>query len=411
MKVVYLTWGETPRSYGIFGFQVLSQFVDISKISSGDEFHFVSAVPLIHSGLIREKWSYLKELRKVKETLRGIKFHWITLLTAQNFIYSGKYSFRFLHGGAHKRLKNILASLQPGVVHCRSYHAAWAALQVKKKYRLSYRIIFDGRDLWPETVSLVNGWGQGNRHYLDLLKIERELLAECEVSVSVSDPMHEHYIERGAKNDHLVYLAADCKQLNVDLNDLESSDTVRLCYVGALSEGGWHRPSALVALYQKIRALFPKTILTIVTTSNHRHLKRFFSCLPANEIVFKSAQTTSELKDIFKSQDFGLLSYFVPETAAEKMLADVVLAVKVAEYLAGGLPVIGNAHCGGASVLINKYKLGVTYFPEDWRGINYEALNECLDRTARVRCQEFALNNFSLRVNTMKYWEIYTSLR
>jgi hypothetical protein len=54
MKVVYLTWVETHRSYGVFGSQVIGQFVETQKLSPNDEFHFISAVPIIHSGLLRE---------------------------------------------------------------------------------------------------------------------------------------------------------------------------------------------------------------------------------------------------------------------------------------------------------------------------------------------------------------------
>ena len=410
MKIVYLTWAETPRSYGVFGFQVLGQYIDIAKISPDDEFHFVSAVPIVHSGLVREKWNYFKELRKVKDALCGITFHWITLYTTQNFIYSGKFGFKFLHGRAHNRLKDILRLVEPDVVHCRSYHAGWAALQVRKKYFLSYRIIFDGRDLWPETVSLVNGWESKDKYYLDLLQIENKLLTECEASVSVSDTMHNHYMERGGKNDHVVYLAADNQKLKVDLDDFVLSDAIRFCYVGALSEKGWHRPTALISLYRKIRELFPKTILTIVTTANHKELKGLFSEFDEHEVIFTSAKTPSELKEVFKLQDFGVMSYFLPKTAVEKLLASVVLAVKITEYLAAGLPVIINAYCGGASVIIEKNKLGVTYFPEDLCDISYDDIKMYLDRSIRGRCQQFALNNFGLRVNSYKYRDLYLSL-
>ena len=104
------------------------------------------------------------------------------------------------------------------------------------------------------------------------------------------------------------------------------------------------------------------------------------------------------------------MSYFLPKTAVEHLLASVVLAVKITEYLAAGLPVISNAYCGGASVIIEKNKLGVTYFPEDLCGISYDYIKMYLDRNIRGRCQQFALNNFGLRVNSYKYRDLYLSL-
>ena len=32
MKVVYLTWGETPRNYGVFGSQAIRQFIETQKL-------------------------------------------------------------------------------------------------------------------------------------------------------------------------------------------------------------------------------------------------------------------------------------------------------------------------------------------------------------------------------------------
>ena len=41
MKVIYLTWGETPRSYGVFGSQVIRQFVETSKLLPEHKFYMI----------------------------------------------------------------------------------------------------------------------------------------------------------------------------------------------------------------------------------------------------------------------------------------------------------------------------------------------------------------------------------
>jgi hypothetical protein len=69
MKVAYLTWGETPCIYGVFGSQVIRQFDETKKLLPNSEFHFISAVTIIHSGLLREKWRYFSELSMVKKNL------------------------------------------------------------------------------------------------------------------------------------------------------------------------------------------------------------------------------------------------------------------------------------------------------------------------------------------------------
>ncbi|MBD3726939.1 MAG: glycosyltransferase, partial [Moraxella osloensis] len=338
MKVVYLTWGETPRAYGVFGSQVIGQFVETAKLSANDEFHFISAVPLIHSGLVREKWRYTTELSNVKERLGSVAFHWLPVVASQNFVNSSKSTFNLMHGISHRFLKRRLTKITPDIVHCRSYHAAWAAFSVRKKYGLNFKIIFDGRGLWPEEVALKRNWCKNSADYQFLKSIEKTLLSECDVSVSVSDTMHQHYLDLGAKNDQCIYLSADTVQLKVNIDQLKPSETVRFCYVGALSKDTWHQPKGLVDLYRRLRTLFHKTQLTIVTTSNHEQLKAQFSEFPQEELLFTSTKTRLELKQVLAKQDFGLMTYFTPINEKEKLLGRVVLAVKTAEYFVAGLP-------------------------------------------------------------------------
>ena len=407
MKVVYLTWGETPRSYGVFASQVIGQFVETAKLSPDDEFHFISAVPLIHSGLVREKWRYTAELSNVKKKLGSVAFHWLPIVASQNFVNSSKATFNPMHGISHWFLKNKLTKLTPDIVHCRSYHAAWAALSVRKKYGLNFKIIFDGRGLWPEEVALKRNWCENSADYQFLKSIEKTLLLECDVSVSVSDTMHQHYLDLGAKNDQCIYLSADTEQLKVSIDQLEPSATVRFCYVGALSEDTWHQPKGLVDLYRRLRTLYPKTQLTIVTTSNHDQLKIQFSEFPQEELVYSSTKTRVELKNILSVQDISLMTYFTPRNEKQKLLGKTVLAVKTAEYCVAGLPMICNTYCGGAAKLIDDNGLGLTYCPEKVDSLNSEDLLPYLNSEARKKCQAFALTNFDYAVNAGKYIELY----
>lgn len=410
MKVVYLTWGETPRAYGVFGSQVIGQFVETTKLSRDIESHFISAVPLIHSGLVREKWWYKAELIKVKKKLGPIDFHWLPIVASQNFINSSKATFKWMHGITHLFLKNKLMRITPDIVHCRSYHAAWAALSVRKKYGFNFKIIFDGRGLWPEEVALKRNWCESSADYQFLKLIEKTLLSECDVSVSVSDTMHQHYLALGSRNDQCIYLSADTEQLKVSIDQIEQNATIRFCYVGALSQDTWHQPKTLVDLYRKLRTLFPKTQLTIVTTSSHEQLKVQFSEFPQEELVFTSTNTRLELKNVLAKQDFGLMTYFIPINEKEKLLGRMVLAVKTAEYFVAGLPMICNAYCGGASKIINDNGLGITYFPECIELLTTDSFLIYITTDARKNCQEFALRNFDYLVNADKYLRLYKGL-
>lgn len=411
MKVVYLTWGETPRSYGVFGSQVIGQFVETARLCSGGEFNFISAVPLIHSGFVREKMAYIAELKLVRKMLGCIPFHWIPIYTTQNCVYSDRKTFRTMHGLSHVHLLKKLRSIEPDIVHCRSYHAAWAALEVRRSYGLKYKILFDGRGLWPEEVSLKKGWVESSKDYSYLKEVELSLLSQCDMSVSVSDTMHAHYERLGAKNDKVIYLGADTSRLSVDIVERTAGQPVRFCYVGALSEDTWHQPKALYELYARLRKLFGQTRLTIVTTSDHARIQEEFNAFPDGEIIVTSVREQAELKRIFQDQDFGLMAYFIPACAKQAALGKMVLAVKTVEYLAAGLPVICNEYCGGAAEIINKRQLGISYNPHDFKQIKLDDFQKLFDVEFRKKCRDFAVNNFDYKVNAVKYLNAYRELR
>jgi glycosyltransferase involved in cell wall biosynthesis len=407
MKVAYLTWGETPRSYGVFGSQVIGQLIETQKLLPNSEFHFISAVPIIHSGLLREKWRYFSELSMVKKKLGTVAFYWLPILTSQNFVNSSKATFKLMHGSAHWLLKNKLAKIGAEIVHCRSYHAAWAALTIRKKYGLNFKIIFDGRGPWPEEVAFKMNWSENSADYQFLKSIEKALLFECDVSVSVSDTMHQHYVDLGAKNDHCIYLCADTSQYKVNFDQTHQNRRIRFCYVGALSKNTWHQPKSLVDLYRKLRTLYPKTQLTIVTTSSHNQLNAQFSEFPQEELVFTSTKRSLELKQLLEKQNFGIFTLFTPINKLEKIVARMGLGTKTAEYFSAGLPIICNAYSEGAANLIDNHGLGITYFPENVDSIKSEELLAYLNSGVREKCHAFAVKNFDYTLNARKYFELY----
>lgn len=277
MKVIYLTWGETPRSYGIFTSQVINQFVETYRCAdSNDKFYFVSGVPIIHSGLIREKFSYFNELKVIRELLSKIKFSFIPIFTTQNFIDSSRLTFDLMHNISHLFLKNIVKSINPDVIHCRSYHAAYAALTVKNKYKFKYKVIFDARGLWPEEVALKKNYSIDSSNYIFLKNIEKKLLEECDITIAVSDTMAEHYKKIGVKDLRINYLSTDTDKLNINRDlSLYENRSINFCYVGALTNTTWHTIDELHSFYKYLRRIC-KSNLFIITTSNHQDIKNKF---------------------------------------------------------------------------------------------------------------------------------------
>lgn len=411
MKVVYLTWGETPRSYGVYNSQVLGQFIETHKIMEADEFHFIAGVPLLHSGIVREKMSYLNEVRAVKEKLGSIKFYWLPIFSPQNFVNSNRNTFPFIHAGSHYPLKLKLNKIKPDIVHCRSYHAAWAALQIRANFGLTFKVIFDGRGLWPEEIALKKNYDNDDYHYLFLKSIEAENLKGADITIAVSDTMAEHYVKLGAKNVRTIYLSCPTKKLKCNIkNHKEKKDQIVFCYVGALSDNTWHKPKELLNLYKHLRSILPRSKLLIITTSNHDAVRKFFLEIPEQEVVITKTQTSQELKSILDKADIGLMSYFNPKSEREIILGATVLAVKTGEYLASGLPVIINSYCGGAAEIVRNYSVGITYDPNNLDSLSCENIYSLLEANVKKTAQSIAYDLFDYRKNAIRYKNIYSNL-
>ncbi len=409
MKVCYLTWGETPRSYGVFCSQVIEQFVATQKKMSEHSFYFISAVPIIHSGFFREKIKYRGEIKKIKQKLGNIKFISIPIFASQNFVNSSKSTFNFMHYGTHIILRNIFKGLQPDIVHCRSYHAAWAALKVKEKYNFKYKIIFDPRGLWPEEISLKKGFNENSPDYRFLKSIENQLLCGCDLVISVSDTMLQYLKKMNVKNLECIYLSADTKKLRNE-NDNKDNEYINVGYVGVLSETTWHKPKDLLELYIKIRENVKNTRLFIVTTSSHTDIKKIFSEIPVEELVLISTKSIDELKIVLNKLDFGLMSYFKPENKKDILLAKMVLGVKIAEYLSAGLPIIVNKMCGGASNIIDYFNIGISYDPNSFKEINKENILKFVNDNKHFERNAIAEKLFDYNNNATKYKLVYDRL-
>jgi len=412
MKIAYLTWGETPRSYGVFASQVLGQFIETKKIMPDDEFHFISALPVIHSGLLREKLGYFKEIKNIKKLLGDIDFSILPIFAPQNFVNSSANTFKFMHLFSHYLLKNKLKKIGPEIVHCRSYHAAWAAIAVREKYKLSYKIIFDGRGLWPEEVALKKEWKEDNKNFLFLKAIESDLLQKSDVSITVSDTMYAHYLSLKAQQVENIYLSVDFNKINKSSasNELLPSKSLTLLYLGALAENTWHKPKELLELYSHFKQEMGNTKLLVVTTSSHAYLESVFRKFSETEVVFTSTRTAEELSDVLSQADFACLPYRNKGSFAENIVGETMLGTKTVEYLVSRLPVLCNKYCGGASAIINKGNYGIVYSPENMLEVTKDSLIELLDDPITDESCVIFRDWFDYRSNAKRYKNIYREL-
>jgi glycosyltransferase involved in cell wall biosynthesis len=408
MKVIYLTWGETPRTTGVYGSQVIAQLCSIREHLPESKIALVTGLPLIFSGLYRENLGYIGELKKIRQQLGKILHKIIYIYGSQSFYYSRRYEFSFLHNLSHMYLYKFICEFSPNIVHCRSYHSAYAALKVRESYRLSYKVVFDPRGLWVEEGVLKGRFKDHSLDYFHNKKIEQYILDKSDITISVSDTMHRHYREMGAKNGTVIYLSASVKSLKNISDNIKEKKT--LCYVGSLSNKTWHKPRFLFDLYRKYRESIENPSLLIITQSNHHEIMELRGEIPLSEIQIVTTNSSAELAPYLHQSTFGALPYFIPSSRCEITVAKTVLASKTAEYLAAGLPIILNKYCGGARALISNKHIGLAYTPENLDEVNQKNLSKLAGKKHSTPYTMFAEQWFCIDNNSTKYCQVYKDL-
>lgn len=409
INVMYLTWGETPRSFGVFGSQVVSQLCATLEASSDVSIKLVAGLPVLHSGLVREGLSYKNELIKVRKKLGVINFSTIPIFAPQTFVNSTKAEFPFFHGFAYQRLNQEIRRFNPQILHCRSYHATYAALKIREKYGYRYKVIFDARGLFPEECVQKRNFPVGGSDFAFLKTIEIFLLENSDVTIAVSDTMHSHYSRIGVAHAKTVYLSAPVDKL-LTANKKSGSKSKVLCYVGALSEDSWHKPKDLFELYRKYRICVQNPKLLIVTLSNRSEIMMHSQGIPESEIEIVSSRSDVELVKFLADADFGALPFHTPKSDIDHAIASTMIGSKTAEYLGAGLPVLVNRFCMGAASIVELNQLGICYDPETFNQININSLKNFENVDFRIKTKELAKRLFDYRENGSRYFLIYKAL-
>jgi glycosyltransferase involved in cell wall biosynthesis len=408
MKIIYLTWGETPRSSGVYNSQVIQL---LKHIQNHVELFLIAGLPIIHSGFFREKIFYFRVLNSIKKQFNRNgtkKFFILPIFAVQTIIYPKIFIYKFIYFISINLLKNRILKIKPDIIHCRGYHSTNIAIKLKKRYNLKYKIIFDARGLAPGESVISTGTNLNSFTYSKLLGIEKENIFNSDLILAVSEPMYSYFKNNGALNVKTIYLSTRFNEKKLQIKPHVSNDVLKFVYAGALDSKTWHKPQILLDLYKHIQIYFPTSVLRIVTNSPHKLIKDLIPKELISHIEFFSCNSSEEVLDILNQCDVGILSYFLPTSNIEFSVAETVFAIKTVEYLSAGLPVIVNKYCGGASRFIVENNLGWNYDP-----INIKNFNIKIEDITRIKKNidiEFLKNQFSYQENTIRYLSIYKNL-
>ena len=405
MRVLYVSWGEVPRLSSVYGGQLVNVAAEMRAQDAVSWTGLLAGLPLIHSGLVREKWRFPAGLRKIERILGPGNFLRRYLPVPPVGVHPTRRELGLFNWFHTRRMAALIDELRPDVVHCRSYLATYAAHEWRARSRHDFAIVFDTRSDMPGEGLLKERWEPGSPDDLFWRATERRLLIESDAVTAVSQPLCDTFRARseGKANVHLIHLNVSRPEGEVEQSlPPKMPEGPVFCYCGYLDSDGWHHPRNLWSLFDAIAQHRENAQLLVITRTPHDRLRSDLASSGfahlADRVHFAQTDSPTQTVAMMRHCDVGLLSYFDPSTPEEHDVAKGVFATKTAEYLFAGLPVIINSVCEGAARFAVEHRVGISY--DDPMNITAAQLNELIamkdgspDHIADVANDAFAITN------------------
>lgn len=298
------------------------------------------------------------------------------------------------------------------LVHCRSYIPAIAAWLCGKLTRKPF--IFDMRALWPDEMVTAGRLRRESPTYRALMWVERRLLRRAARVVSLTqagvDHLLEVYPELSPTKFEVITTCVDVERFHVPLKQsagIKVADRSPLV-VGAMGTllSGWFYLDAFFAFFLAVKRLKPDAVVSIVTRDDHESVleaARKAGICP-QQVAIRAA-SSKEMPGLLAQMDVGVM-FFAPKPGSAP--------TRLGEFLAAGVPVVGNTGIGDLGRLINGYKVGVVVSDVGNGEALTDAAKKLLDSYDDIlssgACRHAAEDYFSVRKGTEKYRRVYQSL-
>lgn len=292
------------------------------------------------------------------------------------------------------------------LVHCRSYIPAIAALLVGKLTKVPF--IFDMRALWLDETIDAGRLDRDSILHRILVWLETKLLKDAAHVVSLTQAAVEYLQE---KQPHLRSQDFSVITTCVDLNRFATSNieksVKKLGTMGTVISGWYHLDWLFLTLQTQMKK-DNSLMFKIVTRDSEQVLREMASQygIESSKLEIISS-SPDDISNNIANMKAGLL-YF---TAGISKLGSA--PTRMGEFLACGIPVIGNRGVGDMADLIERYDVGVVIEDGSQESIdralgNLDILYQ--DKSLATRCRSVAEAYFSADSGAEKYRKIYHQL-
>jgi glycosyltransferase involved in cell wall biosynthesis len=305
------------------------------------------------------------------------------------------------------------------ILHARNHVPAVMSAAAKKLK--GGHLVFDIRGFMPEEYTDAGVWPANGYLYRGLKRVERYLLRVSDAFVLLTEKARDIVFPGCSDTDNLgrpIEVIPCC----VDFERFESAgqasrESMRaelnvtgrrvIVYLGSF--GGWYMTDEMTEFLAVAHSQDPTTFSMILTQSPRQIVIDRMSSLGIKEKNFFVTQVTpGEVPRYLRAADIAI-SFIKPCYSKQASSP-----TKIAEYLAGGLPVVCNAGVGDLDKLIEENRVGALvndFTPEAY----LRALNEIdimrSDQTLTERLRGVARQEFDLvGVGRTRYRRLYERL-
>jgi glycosyltransferase involved in cell wall biosynthesis len=427
MKVLFLTFFESVMHNGIYDSQVKNLLCKLAAGHPEDvEVSHLAFLPAVEIGRGSVRVPIFSERPNVSALTKEFRQHGVQArVTYLPVVLAKRWTFHF-----HPLLLSFLWLLavplllwkvirgRYDVIHCRSYVATLLAVSVKAALR-NVEVVFDPRGFYPEEGVVHRRWKEGSWTFRFWKAVERQLLCRSDRSIALSETFAEHlHCISGQAKCSVIYAGADLRRFRqqpeiraAKRRELRLEEKTVFAYNGGL--GSWHDPELLAQVYKAIRRGIPDSQLLVVTPYSREKLDKIFtnSGLEKQDYTIVSAEP-QEVPAYLMAADFGIvpLRKILGEGAIH-VVADTMIGLKVAEYLASSLPLVVNQDVHGIHSLMTGFRIGV-YFDS-------AKLEEVVPEIRRMQqsyvqhqahCEQVVGRYFSIDQAVESYYHVYQEI-
>lgn len=301
----------------------------------------------------------------------------------------------------------IAARHQIRLVHARSYVAGLMAFCVRRA--TGARFLFDMRGLWADERVDGGLWPPSGKLYRAAKRAERVLLLAADHVVTLThaselEILRFDYLQNKPPSITVIPTCADLDRFRIQ-GPLRSDPFV-LGYIGSV--GTWYLLDEMLRSFVLLREQVPRARLLIANRNEHE-------LIAARAAGHGIASAELELVSAPHAEVPAIIARMSAGMALIKPVYSKIASAptKLAEYLACGVPCLGNAGVGDVEEILEGHRVGTAvrgFGDDELRQAAQQLIAVVRDPSIQKRCRATAVELFSLKAGTTAYDAIYRQL-